>query len=80
MKDKNILTILVLFALTLVTALTSNFGEDWNVLATIIMSLSALKFILVVFQFMEIKEANVFWKFLTVFYVLAVTLTVVLIL
>jgi hypothetical protein len=69
MKDKNVLTILLLFVLTITTAVVSNFGSDWNWLAKLIMSLSAIKFILVVFQFMDIKEANSFWKFITVFYV-----------
>jgi hypothetical protein len=80
MKDKNNLTILILFILTITTAVVSNFGSDWNWLALIIMSLSALKFLLVVFQFMDIKEAHPFWKFITVFYIFAIVLAVVMIL
>jgi len=80
MKTKNTLTILVLFVLTISTALVSNFGTEWNWLALTIMGISAIKFLLVVFQFMEIKKAHSFWKFITVFYVMAIVLAVVMIL
>jgi len=80
MKDKNTLTLLILFVLTISSAVVSNLGGEWSWLVFILMGLSALKFILVVFEFMEIKKANSFWKFLTVSYVLAIVLAVVLIL
>jgi len=80
MKDKNTLTLLILFVLTIASAVVSNLGREWSWLAFILMGLSALKFILVVFEFMEIKKANSFWKFLTVSYALAIVLAVVLIL
>ena len=80
MKDKNSLTILILFILTITTAVVSNFGSDWNWLVIIIMSLSVIKFLLVVFQFMEISKAHSFWKFITVFYVTAIVMAVVMIL
>jgi len=80
MKDKNSLIILILFILTITTAVVSNFGSDWNWLALLIMSLSAIKFLLVVFQFMDIKEAHPFWKFITIFYAMAIVIALVLIL
>jgi len=80
MKDKNTLTILVLFVLTISTALVSHYGVNWNWLALVIMGISAIKFLLVVFQFMEIKKANSVWKFLTIFYVIAIVTAIVLIL
>jgi len=80
MKNKNTLTILILFVLTISSAVVSNLGGYWSWLVFILMGLSALKFILVVFEFMEIKKANSFWKFLTVSYVLGILITVVLLL
>jgi len=80
MKNKNTLTILILFVLTISSAVVSNLGGHWSWLVFILMGLSALKFILVVFEFMEIKKANSFWKFLTVSYVLGILITVVLLL
>jgi len=80
MKDKNTLTILILFVLTISTALVSNFGVDWNWLVLTIMGVSAIKFLLIIFEFMEIKKAHSFWKFITIFYVVAIVLAIVLIL
>lgn len=51
-----------LILLTISTALISNFIPVSGLAVGLIMGLSMLKFILVSFQFMELKKANSFWK------------------
>ena len=72
MKKKDIYTLGALFILTVLTAVFSK-SEKMQYLTLIILGLSALKFGFVTFQFMEMKEANGFWKgFITGFLVLFV--------
>jgi hypothetical protein len=52
----------VLIALTIVTALISNFMLVSPFVVSLIMGLAVFKFSLVTFQFMELKKANTFWK------------------
>jgi len=80
MKDKNTLTIIILFILTISTALVSHYGEKWNWLAFIIMGISGIKFLLVTFEFMELKKAHTFWKTIIPIYLIVIILTIVLIL
>jgi len=68
MKLTNKKTIIFLYILTLSTALVSTYFYGWKFLATSILLLSGIKFILVTFQFMEMKKANSFWKGLIVIY------------
>jgi len=73
-------TLIALYILTLLTALSSVYLYGWRFLISIILGLSALKFILVAFQFMEIKKAHGFWKFFVIFYVTVFVLAVSIIL
>ncbi|MEC5164645.1 heme/copper-type cytochrome/quinol oxidase subunit 4 [Flavobacterium sp. PL11] len=62
MKKSLLLSYVFLILLTVSTALISNYFTISSVVISLIMSFSAIKFILVAFQFMELKEANSFWK------------------
>lgn len=61
---RNILFIswLVLMLLVLTMAITSQFAGDIRFFGGIIFGLSAIKFIVVAYQFMEMKVAHSFWK------------------
>ena len=61
-------TLVLLYILTLTTALVSKFYYGLSFFATLILGVSAIKFMLVAFQFMEMKKAHGFWKFLIIFY------------
>jgi len=65
-------TLLTLILLTLTTALISNY-IDLKVGVFFVLILSALKFILVSFQFMELKKANPFWKWLIISFLVIFT-------
>ncbi|AKP49666.1 cytochrome C oxidase subunit IV family protein [Cyclobacterium amurskyense] len=66
MKNTQEITLFVLIGLTLLTAAAANFiGEKAAYLPLLIMGIAAIKFLLVAFQFMELKEAHRFWKILT---------------
>jgi hypothetical protein len=58
MRKTLTLTYGILILLTLATALISNS----NAPVAIIMGISSIKFLMVAFQFMELKKANLFWK------------------
>ena len=60
-----------LVALTVVTLFLS--GIRQNYAALLIMIVAASKFLVVGFQFMELKRAHPFWKFLIVAYVVILT-------
>jgi len=68
MKKKDIYILGTLIALTTLTALFSNVYFDLENIVLIIMLLSGIKFLLVAFQFMELKKAHSFWKILLVSY------------
>jgi len=68
MKNKNLYTLIVLIVLTIITAIISKTLGNVSYFAFAILGLSAIKFILVSFQFMEMKKANFFWKVLIVIY------------
>lgn len=75
MKKKDIYTLGLLIALTLLTAFFSKNYEGANYITTVILGLSIIKFLLISFQFMELKKANVFWKilligYLTIFFII----------
>lgn len=58
-------TYISVLVLILITALLANFADaSYKVPAIMVVSLA--KFWLVVFQFMELKKGNVFWKVLIV--------------
>ena len=68
MKNKNTLGLVVLFMLTIATAISAMFFNEMKGIAIIILALSILKFLIVVFQFMELKKAHVFWKTIVIVY------------
>ncbi|WNH08886.1 cytochrome C oxidase subunit IV family protein [Thalassobellus suaedae] len=60
MKNTATLTWVILIMLTISSALISKLESKYIVLTILI--LSALKFLGIAFQFMELKKANAFWK------------------
>ena len=60
MKNTATITWIVLIVLTISSALVSKLENKYVVF--IILILAALKFFGIAFQFMEIKNAHVFWK------------------
>ncbi|CAM4103492.1 cytochrome C oxidase subunit IV family protein [Flavobacterium antarcticum] len=72
-------TYLILLVLILLTALTATFANP-TYMVPVIMGLSLLKFWTVAFQFMELKNGNVFWKVLIIAFGAFVGLVVILLL
>lgn len=70
MKRKDILTLVILILLTIITGLFSQFYSELKMVSSVILVLSGIKFLLVAFQFMELKKANVFWKILLTSYLI----------
>jgi len=70
MQKKNIYTLVLLIALTISTAFFSKSDIILKTVGLIILVLSAIKFVLVSFQFMEMKKAHNFWKGLIIVYLL----------
>lgn len=64
MQKKDSLTLILLIALTIITAIVSGFYNKIEIIYIFILCLSAIKFLAVSFQFMELKKANSFWKVL----------------
>ncbi|WP_339918686.1 cytochrome C oxidase subunit IV family protein [uncultured Flavobacterium sp.] len=77
MKKSLLVTYGLLIVLTITTALISNSTSFSNVAVALIMGLSGIKFLLVAFQFMELKKANSAWKY-TLIIVLALIISLVL--
>ena len=71
MKLNHQKALVLLYILTIATALTSAYFYGLSTFVAIILGLSAVKFMLVAFQFMEMKHANGFWKFIIIFYLVA---------
>lgn len=70
MKRKDIITLGILLLITIITALFATVWYQLKYVSIIILVLSILKFILVAFQFMELKKAHVFWKIALAIYLL----------
>ncbi|PHR72536.1 MAG: hypothetical protein COA67_04630 [Lutibacter sp.] len=68
MKRKDILTLVILIVLTIVTGLFSKFYSELKMVNSVILFLSGIKFLLVAFQFMELKKAHIFWKIILTSY------------
>jgi hypothetical protein len=62
MKKSLILIYVLLLLLTIVTAWIANLYTISAFVVPLLMVLAAFKFLLVAFQFMELKKANSFWK------------------
>jgi len=70
-------TLFALIVLTTLSALVSNFiAVKTGVF--LILFLSGIKFVLVSFQFMELKKAHPFWKTITLLF-LAIFITIILV-
>lgn len=80
MKLNHQKALILLYILTIASALVSKFYFGWTAFVTVILGLSTLKFMLVAFQFMEMKKANGFWKFMIIFYLVIFAGTVSIIL
>lgn len=63
MKDAILSTFILLLALTLIAAFLA-FNVSAEIMATTVVTLALIKFWLVAFQFMELKKAHTFWKYL----------------
>jgi hypothetical protein len=62
MRKSLLLVYGILIVLTLTTAFVVNSMMISTFVVSLIMGLSIFKFLLVAFQFMELKKANSFWK------------------
>jgi len=80
MRKKDIYTLAILILLTVSTAILSNNSNNFKYIIFFILSLSGIKFILVAFQFMELKKAHQFWKSLIVIFLILFIGTISLIL
>ena len=63
MKDTITSTFILLLTLTLVAALAAS-NVSPEIIVTTVVALAFIKFWLVAFQFMELKKAHPFWKYL----------------
>lgn len=77
MKKTLNLSFVLLILLTFITALISNTSKFTEFAIGLIMVISAIKFILVSFQFMELKKANIFWKISLLFLLILIIVLVV---
>ena len=77
MNKTAIITWAILIVLTIVSALLSGIQSKYTVL--LIMGISALKFIGVAFQFMELKKAHTFWKVLLLSFLVIYTMLLLII-
>lgn len=78
MKLSKEYTFIALLVLTLVSSIiTMKTSEGNTTIYSLLLILWAAKFILVAFDFMELKKANIFWK-LSLGFVLALVLTIIL--
>lgn len=62
MKKDLILSYVFLLLLTVLSALISNLFIVSVIMVSLLMFFAAFKFVLVAFQFMELKKAHSFWK------------------
>ncbi len=63
-------TLISLYILTVLTALASHYAYGWRLFVTLILGLSAVKFLLVFYRYMEMYKAHPFWKWFTVIFLL----------
>jgi uncharacterized membrane-anchored protein len=76
MEKKDIYTYLTLLILTAITAYFANNYYGIKTFSVLILILSGIKFLLVAFNFMELKKAHPFWKILLVSY-LSIFITII---
>lgn len=63
MRDTIFSTFILLLALTVIAAFIA-LNVSAEIMATTVVTLALIKFWLVAFQFMELKKAHSFWKYL----------------
>ena len=68
MQKKDIYNLVALIGLTILTAFFATQMSALKYVSIIILVLSAFKFILVSFNFMELKKAHTLWKAVVVIY------------
>ncbi len=68
MEKKDIYTYISLLLLTAITAFFATNYPKIKWISLVILVLSAIKFLLVAFNFMELNKAHTFWKVLLVGY------------
>ena len=78
MKKTLFITYGLLIVLTASTALISNTMSVSGLAIVLIMGLSVLKFLLVSFEFMELKKANSFWKVIVIAVLALIVLGIIL--
>jgi len=76
MKRKDIFTLIFLIFLTISTAFFSINYYDFKYIGLLILFLSGLKFVAVIFQFMEMKKAHAFWKAFIIIFLVAFIATI----
>lgn len=64
MRKKDFYTLILLILLTIITAIISVNYNNFKFVSILVLAVSGIKFLAVSFQFMELKKANAFWKFL----------------
>ncbi len=62
MKNTTTISLIVLLILTLTVGILSSFEQVNSTWFMLILGLSCVKFLIVAFQFMDLKEAHVAWK------------------
>lgn len=77
MNKTEIITWGILIVLTIASALLSGIQSKFTILLIIV--ISALKFIGVAFQFMELKNAHVFWKAILLSFLIVYTMLILII-
>lgn len=70
MRKKDIYTLGLLIILTIITAFFSNHFGNFKYIIFTILFLSSIKFLLVVFNFMELKHAHSLWKSLIIMFLI----------
>ena len=78
-KQLNFKVWLVLLAISILAVFIVKWDIRLNVAATIILAFFMLKFLLVAFYFMELKEANAFWKWTVTLFVSLFSATILIV-
>ncbi len=78
MNSTSIITWILLLVLTIASAVFSNMQGSYII--PTIMALAVFKFMGVAFQFMELKKAHSFWKYLIITYLVVFLVLILMIL
>jgi len=80
MKKRIVFSWTVLILLTILSGLISSYFLKLDCLVELILLLAALKFIGVAYYFMELKKAHVFWKTVTITFLIIFIVSIIVIL